>query len=301
MAWAAGFWDGEGSVYLSGALDRRTQYPQARLNQSSTIGIPEVLTRFREAVGFGAVGGPSLMEGKQPLYNWCGSSRSEIEATYRLLFPWLGGVKRRQFEVTLGIRPTDRPRSVEDRVELLAWAAGLFDGEGSTYLARHQSHAGYFLLEAAITQSSREGVPEVLERFRAALGVGKIFGPYPAGEGQAPVYRWKSHRRHDIEQMISALGAHLGEVKRSQAIAARRVIESQAQLLRGNPAWGNRKTHCVNGHVYAQARVRPFRSRGVNAVAPRDSSKCLACLREYARGQRPSKRKSGGSRRRSKR
>lgn len=289
LAWAAGFWDGEGSAYLSAALDRRTQHPQARLNQSSTTGIPQVLRRFREVIGLGTIGGPTLEEGKEPLYRWVVSRRSDIETTYRLLLPWLGVVKRRQFELILRLKGSDDQRPIEDRTELLAWAAGLFDGEGSTYLAKHQSHAGYFLLEAAITQSSLTGRPEVLERFHAAFGIGKIYGPYPAGERRAPVYRWKSHRRGDIEAMISSMGDQLGELKRKQAQNALRVVQSQAALLRGNPAWGNRKTHCVRGHEYETARVRPFRSRGKNSQPRRASKQCLACVREDAYRKRGDK------------
>jgi hypothetical protein len=291
LAWAAGFWDGEGSTWLTRPEGRGTAQPQARINQASTSGMPEVLVRFQRAVGFGSLQGPNLTEGRDPLYCWVVSSRGEVRAVLSQLEPWLGAVKRVQLWRVLGLNETVRAGAIADQDQLLAWCAGFYDGEGSTYLARHQSHAGYHVLEAAITQSSWVGVPEVLERFRDAFGVGKIYGPYPAGPGWAPVYRWKAHRREQIESIIARLRPWLGEAKRTQADAAIKVVTDQEPLPRGNPAWGNRKTHCVNGHEYATARVRPFRSRGKNSEQPRASKQCLACVRDHARRKRAEKKK----------
>jgi len=301
LAWAAGFWDGEGSAYLTGARDRATRQPQARINQSSTTGVPQVLIRFQRAVGVGRVQGPEIDEGKEPLYRWVVSSRDEVRTVLLLMRPWLGQVKRTQLEQILGIRSKAalRVRRMSGS-ELLAWCAGLFDGEGSTYLAKHQSHSGYFLLEAAITQSSWDGIPEVLERFRDAFGIRKIYGPYPGGEGHAPVHRWKAHRRQQIGAIIAALGDELGQVKRDQAATAISVVAGQLPLPRGNPAWGNRKTHCVRGHEYATARIRSFKSRGRNIGPRRASQQCLACVRADAGAKRIARRaKNGGRRRRS--
>lgn len=296
LAWAAGFWDGEGSAYLTGALDRATRQPQARLNQSSMTGVPEVLTRFCAAIGFGKIAGPVIEEGREPLYWWVVSSRREIEATYRALHPWLGVVKRRQFETLLDeSAPSSAP--ITDGDQGLAWAAGLFDGEGSVYLDPHSTHAGYFRLEAAITQTAFGEIPMVLSRFMYVAGIGKIYGPYPAPPGHAPVYRWKAHQAGQIIAMINALDPWLGSVKRDQAARAIGVVAAQSPLPRGNPAWGNRKTYCVRGHEYATARIRAFRGRGRNIEAPRESKQCLACVREYARSQRLRQREKPRSRR----
>lgn len=150
------------------------------------------------------------------------------------------------------------------------------------------------MIETAISQSSFDGVPDVLERFRQVTGIGKVYGPYDAGPDRASVYRWKAHRRDQIEQMLAFLWAQLGKVKRDQAEAAMQVVAAQPPLPRGNPAWGNRKAACVRGHDYERARVRPFRGRGKNADPPRASHQCLACVREAARARRTPKRKNGG-------
>lgn len=286
LAWAAGFWDGEGSTWLTRSMSRITWSPQARINQSSTDGVPSVLVKFQAAVGMGRIHGPELDEGREPLYRWVLSSRREIEQISLLLEPWLGHVKRAQLADVLGRRP-QRPATWAqiDPVERRAWTAGFWDGEGSVSLLKHRSHAGHFVPEAAATQSSRVGRPEVLERLHELAG-GHVYGPYPQPPPWAPVYRWKLFRRDEIRAFFDLIWPRLGDVKRIQAERVMSVLDAQPQLPRGNPAWGNRKTHCVKGHAYVNARVRPFRGRGVNTEAPRESSKCLVCLREYAREQR---------------
>lgn len=80
-------------------------------------------------------------------------------------------------------------------------------------------------------------------------------------------------------------------MKRAQANVLLDALRQQLPLPRGNPEWGNRKTRCVNGHEYATARMRPFVARN-GGTERRDSSGCLACLREYARRKREEKERS---------
>ena len=49
----------------------------------------------------------------------------------------------------------------------IAWAAGLFDGEGSATVCRRRSRL-------AVKMADEESV----RRFHAAVGVGKVYGPY---------------------------------------------------------------------------------------------------------------------------
>lgn len=301
LAWTAGFWDGEGSAYLTGALDRAVRQPQARINQSSTIGVPEVLTRFQRAVGFGVIKGPDLDEGREPLYRWVVSSRGDVERAHRVLEPWLGAVKRAQFRDVLGHPAQDaspeRARETSTPADELAWAAGLWDGEGCVSLLKHGSHGGYFVVEASITQSSANGVPQVLERFRSAVkGMGAIYGPYDAGPDHLPVFRWRLYPTLSINEVIESLRPWLGDAKRRQAAERLAQVMGQSPLPRGNPAWGSHKTHCIHGHEYASARLRPFRGRGKNESPPRASHQCLACVRDQARQRRHGKERKGASR-----
>ena len=100
FAWAAGFFDGEGWANRSG------RGVQSRINQAGPDGIPEVLTKFRQIVGVGRIKGPVIVDGKQPLYYWEATSRSDLIDVVERIGPWLCAVKRAEFERKLGTEPS---------------------------------------------------------------------------------------------------------------------------------------------------------------------------------------------------
>jgi hypothetical protein len=291
LAWAAGFFDGEGWSGLAKEDDRRTGQPQARVNQAGVDAVPEVLIRLRSALGgLGRIGGPYKRPDRVDLYRWHVSSRRDVSRLLDLLSPYLGQVKLDQITSTLGLE-TAAAQAISTSEEWAAWAAGLYDGEGSTYLLDHRSHANYRIAEARVTQTSPSGPPEVLTRFAQIVGLGHINGPYGDDDAHRPVYRWTTCVFTEIDLMLDRIWPWLGTVKRRQASVVRDVIRSQPTLPRGRPDWGNRKTHCVNGHEYATSRLRPFVPRG-GGLPPRDSHQCLVCAREQARARRDEKRRS---------
>jgi hypothetical protein len=283
LAWAAGFFDGEGWANAVAQTGRRTRQPHAQINQSDDNGVPEVLERFRRVVSVGRIGGPERKPDRIDRYWWIASSRTDVRRVAELLDPWLGDVKRAAFAAALAGVVPDRQAQPTD-VELLAWAGGLYDGEGSASLAPHRTHEGHLSPEVSVTQSG-VGMPEVLERLRSVLGRGHIDGPYTQEGATLPVFRWKTGALNDVEHVVYLLSPWIGAVKREQMRRVSRVLVEQGRLPRGNPAWGNRKTHCVNGHEYATARIRPYVSRG-RLSPPRENHSCLVCLRDYARQQR---------------
>lgn len=294
LAWAAGFFDGEGW-----AAKNKTRGVQARINQADDNGVPAVLVRLQAALdGLGAIAGPLRKPERRDLYSWTVSSRTDVALLFSLLRPWLGLVKLLQFAAaTGGAVPVQANIAAKDDV-WRAWAAGLFDGEGSSYLLKHRTHPGYLVGELAVTQSSLVGSPEVLRRFAAVVGAGYIAGPFTQRSATKNVYRWKAGARVDVERVIAELWPWLGEVKRVQAQRMLDVVRAQPELPRGNPAWGNRKTHCINGHEYATARMRPYVARGVGNPR-RENQLCLVCLRDYARKQRETRRLAADDDRRS--
>jgi hypothetical protein len=277
LAWAAGFFDGDGWAALSRPKVRRTGQPQARINQSSLGGVPEVLVRFRDAVGVGRIGGPKIEEGREPLYWWVASSRADVTKTGTAIGPWLSMAKRAQFAVAAGLRFEAEP------MHSFAWAAGLFDAEGSTSLSDHRSHAGHKYVEASITQGGAFP-PQELARFADLVGLGKIYGPYQQEGATEPIYRWRIQTADGVRRALHLLQPWLGDVKRAHAWSALSVIDAQPILHRGRLEWGSHKTHCIHGHEYATARVRPYVSRG--GVRRRENKQCLECTREQARARR---------------
>lgn len=258
---------------------RLTGRPQARINQSSLSGVPETLVRFRDAVGVGRLGGPTIREGREPLYWWVASSGGDVSRTAERIGPWLSEQKRQQFIAAVGTSFAAKP------IDSSAWAAGLFDAEGCVSLCDHRTHAGHKIIDGAVTQAGGGGIPQVLERFRSVVAVGKIYGPYAQEGANAPIYRWRAETPDKVRRAIHVLLPWLGEVKRLQALRAIAVIDAQPALPVGRIEWGSHKTHCVHGHDYARARIRPYISRGVG-IQRRDSKQCLVCAREQARAKR---------------
>ena len=93
----------------------------------------------------------------------------------------------------------------------LAWAAGFFDGEGSIFVT-YKGHS--FAMAVAITQVDRE----VLDRFRNAVGVGAVTGPYKYKEVAQPSYRYQAGAYNDIQNIIADLYPFLSSVKRNQCV-----------------------------------------------------------------------------------
>lgn len=95
LAWCAGFFDGEGHV-------RRTVRPgrsdgfQINIRQID----PEVLDRFREAVGgLGSVG--FTVTHTRPLYQYQLYTLEKVQAVVAMIWPWLSPVKRAQARSSL--------------------------------------------------------------------------------------------------------------------------------------------------------------------------------------------------------
>lgn len=101
----------------------------------------------------------------------------------------------------------------------LAWAAGFFDGEGSTGTsvgARRKQINGrlrYTGLRLTISQVDRQ----VLDRFRAAVRVGSVTGPYGNGEKRQPAYRFSTNSFENVQAVVAMLWKWLGPIKRQQA------------------------------------------------------------------------------------
>ena len=101
-AWAAGFFDGEGTVGVYG--DAQHPYVSMSLPQAARSGVPSTLERFRVAVGAGAVSGPRAIPSqwsKLPQYRWQVASFDEIARVIEILRPHADVVKLRKMDASL--------------------------------------------------------------------------------------------------------------------------------------------------------------------------------------------------------
>lgn len=96
LAWAAGFFDGEGSVFYRGRKRRELALTVAQADRRP-------LDRFAAAVGVGAVRGPYKQRYKngKPYYVFSVSAHTRVQAIIALLWKFLSEPKREQARAAL--------------------------------------------------------------------------------------------------------------------------------------------------------------------------------------------------------
>lgn len=125
--------------------------------------------------------------------------------------------------------------------EELAWAAGFFDGEGSTYARKVK---GYAYLVLSVHQVELEN----LQKFQRALGMrGVINGPYGGPKRVSPIYQWTSCTFEDSQAVMAMLWPFLTTPKREQYKAALKTVKENPfftyskedkQSLASQARWG---------------------------------------------------------------
>lgn len=111
LAWAAGFFDGEGTAVLAGVNSTRVNASTGNPHDRSSPALqvtqhfdPETIYRFHRAVqGLGIVGGPYSSKGTafHPRWQWACRRPIEVLAVVPMLWPWLSGPKRRQIATVI--------------------------------------------------------------------------------------------------------------------------------------------------------------------------------------------------------
>ena len=156
--------------------------------------------------------------------------------------------------------------------ESLAWAAGLFDGEGSTTTSGPWDTPHLTVPQAG----SATAPPEVLTRFHRVVGVGAVKGPrLPRNPNWRPMWHFIASGSLAME-IIELLWPYLGEVKRRQAQLAlerhRRHPTPHARIAAatGRPL----RRHCKYGHSLDDAYVH------------RGKRRCRSCRRLRDRARR---------------
>jgi len=180
---------------------------------------PELLGRFRTTVGeLGHITGPY----RGRLYHWQTKKHSDIDEVMAALWPWLGRAKRVQLHVATAGVGRSLPvacGTVGSPEAAPAWAAGFFDGEGfigASVSGRRRS------IRISIAQASANGPPETLLRMRAALGTGRIRGPFRMASpwSKLPQYEWNAASFEEVQHSVALIWPWLGPVKRAQARSA---------------------------------------------------------------------------------
>lgn len=109
LAWAAGFFDGEGSFLAAKGKDRT---PSLRVSISNTY--RPTIERFQTAVGMGTIFGPYSRTldrpNQRPFWQFYVGGHEAYQAVGCMLWPWLSGEKRQQFLDALAAWTDAAPR-----------------------------------------------------------------------------------------------------------------------------------------------------------------------------------------------
>lgn len=98
----------------------------------------------------------------------------------------------------------------------IAWAAGLFEGEGHISIIRVKARPdSLHLIRLGITMTDRD----VLGRFCATVECGRVTGPHTFNRPahHKPIYRWAIGNRKDVERILLAFLPWLGERRSAKA------------------------------------------------------------------------------------
>jgi hypothetical protein len=130
--------------------------------------------------------------------------------------------------------------------EELAWAAGFFDGEGCF----SYSPASRYVC-VSIGQTERDP----LNRFRNAVGLGKVNGPYdnrrPGRLTKKPQYFYQAYGYEKVQAIAAMLWFWLGSTKRDQA---HRVLSRAIVCARGHAKVPGHKDCAICQTNYWRAR-----------------------------------------------
>ena len=114
----------------------------------------------------------------------------------------------------------------------IAWAAGLFDGEGCIHIAKQRSHRGgheTHHLRASLTQNDLR----VLQHFRDGAACGGRIYPVPLLPGHSRQVYALNYATADSIALLQRLAPHLVRKRAELAVARRFWQEGQPGVCRG--------------------------------------------------------------------
>ena len=110
-------------------------------------------------------------------------------------------LQQRQSLAAIGQRYTD-----------IAWAAGLFEGEGCIHLKPDRPNQRVL----AIASTDKD----VMERFVDVVGYGNLHGPHMAKLSTKPFWNWQLYKRTEVLRILKMFLPHFGKRRAEKAIEA---------------------------------------------------------------------------------
>lgn len=116
VAWAAGLFEGEGSIIWATVRNRNPKLPPwKRCGLSLHMTDEDVVRKFHSIVGVGKVNGPynystKNTKRKSSCY-WNVQSFEKMQAVIVMFWPWLGERRRNRYKEILALELQERPTS----------------------------------------------------------------------------------------------------------------------------------------------------------------------------------------------
>lgn len=114
MAWAAGLFEGEGSIVWTSVPPRnntKKRHYRCQLSLHSTD--EDVVRRFHKVIGIGVVNGPYNYSTKKtkrkPSWYWAVGSHERVQAAIAMMWPWLCSRRRERAKEVLALELLERP------------------------------------------------------------------------------------------------------------------------------------------------------------------------------------------------
>lgn len=159
-----------------------------------------------------------------------------------------------------------------DASHKIAWAAGLFEGEGCLCFSKK----GAAFCAVAMTDE------DVVRAFSSVIGFGNVNGPYSNARGfkckkrKKPIWRWSAHGFESLQRLCDMFSPYLGQ-RRSARL--REILSKRKALPAPPPPCGHTTPASQNGY-------RRHRKNGEEA--------CVECLSAYSEYMRSFKKTGGG-------
>ena len=101
----------------------------------------------------------------------------------------------------------------------VAWAAGLFEGEGC--ISYDQRYPNYRRLGMNMTDE------DVMRRFVEIVDYGRLYGPYISGKSDhKPVWSWAIGKKSEVLRILKMFKPYFGKRRSEKAIEAINKIET---------------------------------------------------------------------------
>ena len=152
---------------------------------------------------------------------------------------------------------------VTSRAEKIAWATGIFEGEGCVFLAKKQTSQGTLLYGSIAIGMTDE---DVIRKIRDIFGCGNIY-VQKRRPGLKTMYSWRTRSRADFITVANLIRPMLGRRRLARLLE----VESQAATVRRRPP---KRRLCKRGHwlIGLNAKSNGVAKNGRHKIA------CRACV-----------------------